>query len=995
MYMSYMVSLNWGNIPDREYVFGLRHLISGETAAGKTSLLDAVQTIMTATRAGLYEFNPGQTEEKSRKKREQITRSLEGYILGCDDGMYSRPAGAQGYIAMVFEPDEGEEVRPVTAVVCAAAQISGAGRLQRAPKLLRLLLLVCDGVKLHTEDFVNINGGISRLIPLDDIYAHLKANHGKGVIHEFADRKGHYLQKLYGAFRGRPHVSDAEAKFAAGAFSRFMAYKPIDSLDEFVFAYVLDPPEHIIDMARLVDMMREGNDLKVVAARLKNAAQQLSEIVALCENHAAAWLEIYVFDLAIAHHRETSKLKELSSTRSAEIDLVRTLADAKMRMEQLESEASQYEEQLRHIDSKLLGHIGYRTYQPLKARQNAERSLLDEALKAYDNAKVTLECSLHALSQACRLELPDPESAEFIEQFEPWREVPIGLASMLSTSAKLLRSKQVTLPMVVACENALQGLAEHMPTADSLFELLTVLKSTLQERHWQLNAEVAQVQQALESKQSEIDDLVRRDKLQYPPEVISAIELLTGQFPQANVRLLCEDVEVRTPAWQAAIEGFLGDVRFSIFVPEAFELQAVLALKKAGLQGAARIIETSVVRTESANVAAAPQSICAELRCRSVPVEAFLKLRFGNVFKVVDAKGLKTHRRGLTQDGLAVDGYTLFSCLEEDRKLVFGQHARRHRLACLHQELLEIASRKEQLEARKLQIQNAIAVLGKVARSPVAQCLAVVRKHVAEITAIDEELALIDLSQEKELTRKHDKLMATINHNKLSSREAQVAIAKLMAALSTTQNRVGELVEEVKDCAAVRQDAAGALARLSEFDSSVDFALATSRAKDVATSRQLTITDIESMRAAAASLISSLRLRITTSIGTYNQGSDGKPFPCGTLQTNSQVLQREDTFSTILYLEIRLIVATARQIYKQVQDTHLPDTQEQIDRASAEFNKAFTRDLCQIIVNDIKSGEARLNHLTNVLANKQFGHDDTFSFKGEWKSDFTPCANIA
>ncbi|MEJ2651146.1 MAG: ATP-binding protein, partial [Gammaproteobacteria bacterium] len=81
MWINKVVTLNWGTLPDREYPLGEVTLLAGHTGSGKSTLEDAIQTVMTAAHHGLFAYNPGQDEAKQGERSGKKSRSLASYIL--------------------------------------------------------------------------------------------------------------------------------------------------------------------------------------------------------------------------------------------------------------------------------------------------------------------------------------------------------------------------------------------------------------------------------------------------------------------------------------------------------------------------------------------------------------------------------------------------------------------------------------------------------------------------------------------------------------------------------------------------------------------------------------------------------------------------------------------------------------------------------------------------------------------------------------------------
>ena len=103
-----IIALSWGLVQDREYDMGDATMLSGPTGAGKSTLIDALQTVMTAARQGAFSYNPGQDEISQNSRSGKSKRTLASYIVGAEDNLFARPQGAHGYVGVVFSPSETE-----------------------------------------------------------------------------------------------------------------------------------------------------------------------------------------------------------------------------------------------------------------------------------------------------------------------------------------------------------------------------------------------------------------------------------------------------------------------------------------------------------------------------------------------------------------------------------------------------------------------------------------------------------------------------------------------------------------------------------------------------------------------------------------------------------------------------------------------------------------------------------------------------------------------
>ena len=228
MFAKKVIFVNWGNFPLLDFEFGPINLFSGGNGSGKTTAADGIQTIMTAAHENLYNYNPGQDETTQRGRRGKQVRTLASYVLGCDDGSYSRPWSTDGYLVAVFHPTQGETAEPFTAVMGIRAHIDQAGQ-QKQARQDDLTFFILQGEMLEQEDFVKDN----HVVAITDIENQLKKKYGSRAVEQYG-KKRPYLRRLYAALRGKKDaVSDKEAMHAAKTFSSFMAYKPVKSINDF------------------------------------------------------------------------------------------------------------------------------------------------------------------------------------------------------------------------------------------------------------------------------------------------------------------------------------------------------------------------------------------------------------------------------------------------------------------------------------------------------------------------------------------------------------------------------------------------------------------------------------------------------------------------------------------------------------------------------------------------------------------------------------------
>ncbi|MGD8837613.1 MAG: ATP-binding protein, partial [Desulfobacteraceae bacterium] len=273
MKLQSMGLINWANLPNRDYEFSVINMITGESGAGKTTLLDALQTVLTGSTAGLFQYNPGQ-EEATQQSRIKEVRTLASYILGCDDASYSRPDGAHGYLIANWIPESGERSQPFAALIGVSAFLDIAGS-KRTAKEEELVLSIVRSATLSVDDLLESDDmGQDKVVPVGRLSAHFKLNHPDLKL-EIARGKEEYLCLLYGGLRGMNSVNRVEARNAAKALSRFMVYKPMKNLDEFVRTEILDSHDITDALRQVSSMMRSINAMEREAIGIENGISHL------------------------------------------------------------------------------------------------------------------------------------------------------------------------------------------------------------------------------------------------------------------------------------------------------------------------------------------------------------------------------------------------------------------------------------------------------------------------------------------------------------------------------------------------------------------------------------------------------------------------------------------------------------------------------------------------------------------------------------------------
>lgn len=90
MKLDRLVLVNWGQLRPGDYEMSNMTLLTGPTGVGKSTMLDGLQTVMTAAYQGIVAYNPGQDEVQQNQRRGKTKRTLESFICGASQPLFEK-----------------------------------------------------------------------------------------------------------------------------------------------------------------------------------------------------------------------------------------------------------------------------------------------------------------------------------------------------------------------------------------------------------------------------------------------------------------------------------------------------------------------------------------------------------------------------------------------------------------------------------------------------------------------------------------------------------------------------------------------------------------------------------------------------------------------------------------------------------------------------------------------------------------------------------------
>jgi uncharacterized protein YPO0396 len=282
-----IVLLNWGRLPAQDVPVRGMTAILGPTGAGKSTVVDAIQLIVTGSTKPWYDLN------KSTGGRN--ARTIRDYCLGADDHVDpERPAREDSDTLIAMQFRDSIDGRPIT--------IGLVYRADRAePRADVKARFVARGFALSVDDLLEEREPGRRVIPraermverLRQLCPALRV-HGSGI---------GYVDDYLHAMRSRGSAPDARQVLRN--FAKSVAFEPVDDPTRFVRENILEQDDIAVDALKgSIDRYR------FLEAEVRRREQQLEEI-AEARRRMQVWAQYVVRHNALsftAAHAEARRL---------------------------------------------------------------------------------------------------------------------------------------------------------------------------------------------------------------------------------------------------------------------------------------------------------------------------------------------------------------------------------------------------------------------------------------------------------------------------------------------------------------------------------------------------------------------------------------------------------------------------------------------------------------------------------------------------------------
>jgi len=758
--------INWHYFQDETIEFGKQTLLTGKSAAGKSTIIDALQVLFIANQNQIR-FNAAAHDEVKRN----LLNYLKGKI-GNEERAFSRNAPFSTYIVSEFRDDIKKENFIVGVVMDVFSDD------QYKEEYFILANKTIDELSFFNEEnYQHDVGQFKRIHSLNKQTAkfyHNKKEYQRAVLTRF----GHLNDRFF------------------SVFTKALSFEAIKSVQSFVYDYLLEKRE--LQLTVMKDNFNIHQQYKVQLNDLLTKKEKLIEIRETFQSYQDLQNKLMTQDyvlLQLEHQLQKENFEQRDQSHSLLLeDYTRLHQDKKYFSEKFE-------------DAK------ENVFQARLALDNNHNQLEKKRL---ENEEVVLIKIIQESEQ--ELSIVSRHSRSLFELITSFLDY--------SHSDGLTFTKEEK----IKTENGLENLAvisnsfKHKQALDSqkqsyltnsLFALSTVLKNKW-EQLYRTEIDLDHQIKNQEAQVKTIESVISNLKKQIRPYP-NSIETLKSRLKNSlgdhvPIFIFCEEMEIIDEHWRNATEGFLNSQRFDLLVEPIHFAKALSIYEQDKRQY--KIEGVGLVDTEKEQKylnSFKPNSLATKILAINPIIQAHVHHLLGNVVLATNEQNLRNHQTSITQTCMVYNRLVARQIPYERYAIPFiGKQAIAKQLEI---KLIELKQIKDNIFKLQLQYKNALIWKEKL-KDRAEQVKNYTSKlhlinefleHNKKLSIIKESLGLLDLNEINNLQieletwdkiyREIDKKKSDVDEKIGNNKNEQKTIKATLHLINIQINKTAEKIE--------------------------------------------------------------------------------------------------------------------------------------------------------------------------------------------------------
>ncbi len=761
-----IVLVNWYLLGAEEIDIRGNTAIIGPTGSGKSSLLDAIQTVLTGASKRHLNYNASANDGKASG------RSIRSYILGMIDagqantktfGPQPRP-DAVSYLALVFE--DSNTGKESTVGLCLSASLASPeedilGRFVLANYGARKsdFIDALDDVSFKAKTWLEVRESLKKSC----IDPYIKS--GSASATQFINR---YLEEL-SPNSDRLITLDSFLK----NFKNALKFVPIASPTRFVQDFVL--AEAPLQVGAYQKSLLEYRQLESKTQEISKRIDDLNLIVQDCDKKRQHEQNVVNYQWIATEAR----FDELGSKQDEIQDQFEMQQE---REDEIQSELQTQSELFKQLQGQLV-----------RLEQQFESSDVGFKLQQLEQSKSLLTRQIQQESKS-------------LQQTQQLMGLLASLASfedLISVNLKNVAGD--CLPYSNLFQNdisALGDLTKLEPTLGNLNLALDEEKSALFQKRTETHRTILNLKDECKQLESDVSSL-KGGSSPLSQNTKRLISLLKQSGIQATP--LSHLAEVTDLKWQDAIEGYLGQQREALIVDPDDAEQAIKIFRthRKQLMGC-RVIDTSQTRLWLSR--GDRNSVLQFIHCNDDNAQAYLNRRLGGIKPVETERQLLREESAMTADGMLKLSGTI-STIRAVPHMMVGvntegmRQQREGQLSKLTNELMQHLKNDQRLEQAD-QLLGRLLANNQFEPGSLIHSQNLLATASSEIARIDLEVSSLQQRDDTELQSKIDSLKARLAQVELEQkkldRERQL-ISEQYGSLNTQKSQLSSALSSLDE----------------------------------------------------------------------------------------------------------------------------------------------------------------------------------------------------
>lgn len=606
-----MLLIHWHHYEIELIEFDMINFLTGKTAAGKSTIIDAMQLVLLGDTSGSF-FNKAANEKSAR--------TLKSYLFGemGDDGdagfRYLRNERFSSYVALEFEDTEKKRLF-TTGIVCDCYRDQTYD--------YKWFVLHSDGIP--ENHFVDESSNTPFDIAGLKTYFARTYGRKKSSLYEFYDTNKRYQEVTLGKY------GQMKNKYRI-LLKKAVPFSPISDIEKFITESICDVKNNI-NVEQMQSDIRQYKNLEDDARKAEERIGYLKEIREVHRNYERE-KERFVQQSYIVIRAEQEEYEEQERA-------LRTQAEENL------SRITQQEEEMDSLKTKV-------------EKLKTEYEKLEEEYRGSDivQREKSLRDNLGKLGQ--QIQIMEQGIHEALRQLQSYGDM---WSAALSRMRKAGYEPEMKYEEIVdrMCSVAEEGLAEF-PFQEAAAKL-SELKNVLNEYRIDLKNRAEQIREGIKEVEANIQNLEKGIK-PFPPQVTDLKRLLEEELfakhkKTVQVSVLADLLEIRDPAWRDAIEGYLDRQKFYLLVPEEYYRDALRIYdreRKEKLIYDAGLVDIGKLRKNFRKQPLAG-SLSEEIETEDAAARLYADYLLGGVMKCEQVEELNHYKTAITKSCMLYKGY--------------------------------------------------------------------------------------------------------------------------------------------------------------------------------------------------------------------------------------------------------------------------------------------------------------------------------------------------